>query len=390
MDTKEVIVWLVVLAALIALPNMMREVPLGADSYYYIHYANQPQPGFPPLFFFLSNINNIALTYCAAFLSLSLLYCIATQLNSREPLWAAALLLAAPGVIFKLSEIEDDVLGIVCVLACLAFYISADKNDESFISKVAPILSLFLVALIAWKAAVLFLGFVALYEIAKRFKYWPILLLVVPFFIRPDSLVSEDAMGLLYAPIVLLGTIAGFKGWNKTTLFTRVWALSFLVLGICQAKFLWLAAFPLAIMLMDALRDEPEKKVAKVVSLFIVLGLAFGGFMVLKGAPSAELISDMKDIKAITGDKLVANSWHFGHWMRYAGLNPLNDNLHPGAAVNESNWTQAYALHHNSSYPLPEHYHLLHNYSWGALYEKEKVVCLESPIFSNATYPCRD
>ena len=352
---------ILLLSALIVAPQLLREHQMGMDSYYYLHYAGNPQPGMPPVFFHLAQYDPVALSLLFTFLMLAVFYLICNQLGVANAILPPVLLLAAPSITFRMALGEDDLMGIVVCLLAILFYLKAQKNRLWYLGVAALLPMYFLV----WRGIALFFVMIAFHEIVKRCKYaWGLLPLLYLQF-TPDNLVGEQSWGFIFAPIVLLGLLTGLKGWNKTELFIRAWAGFFLAVGIFQAKYLWFAAFPLAIMLVDALKSEDKKKVQTLLIVMLGVGFFMGAQMVIQSQPTSQQMADYQEIANLTDS--IDNSWHYGHHLRYHGIEPLNDNLHPEWRVPDVNWENEWALSH---IPLGDDYRLVKNFTWSLLYQR--------------------
>lgn len=349
---------IIFLTSLVMIPNLLREYPLGMDPYYYLHHAGDAQPGMPSLFFGIAELPPLPVTFVLTAILLYLFWLIGLECGvfGISPLSSIGitLVLSAPAFLLRSALFEDDLIGVPISLFCLYLYIKAKSNWE----KALAVLLLVAASVVAWRGCLLYVGMLVFYELAKRTKKIWLSLPALAFYFRPDNLVGEHSVGFLFVPISLLGATLGLMGWCKSKLFVRVWAVWFLALGILQAKWLWLATFPLVLMLWEYLKDQKKRDTFLVIA--IGLGYFMGAMAVMQSAPSAQQMEDVQEISLITYNYTVANSWHFGHWLRWAGANPINDNLHP----DRQDWNGTWLLSHE---PL-EGYKLVKNYSWALLY----------------------
>lgn len=360
-DKIKSIIVLSLLSLIIIAVQLLRDLPLGMDPYYYLHYAGVVQPNMPPLFFHLAGLNLILIAFAAIFSVLILTYFIFNQLGARKPLLPTLLVAAAPGLTFRAAIFEDDLIGIPIGLGAILLYLKGRKIEAFGL--------LFIGYFFAWRGTAVFAVMLALSWVAERFKHWWVLLPALALRFRPNDLVGEEAFGLPYMPIVLLGALLGLKAWNKVPVFVQVWAGFFLFLGLLNAKWLWLACFPLAFMLYKLYWDYPKEKLYGFIILVVGLGIVFGSFMVYQSAPSNNQFEDMLDMKTYIGEEEFGNSWWLGHWMTYLGLNPINNNLNPNIEMGmiPTPWNTTWAVHHNCTHPMAP-YELVKNYSWACLY----------------------
>lgn len=349
-DSKSTIV-LVLFSFLIIAVQFFRSLPMGMDPYYYLHYLNLPQPGMPPLFFFLAGLPTVLVAFLSLSCVLIMCYIIFNQLGAPSPLLSVLLVGAAPGLTHRMALFEDDIVGIMFGVFAILLYTHGRKFEAVLFCAIGYIL--------AWRGTALFGAMLVLAFIAERFKYWWALLPLAAIQFRPDTMIGENALGVIFIPIVLLGLFFGIRGWKTSPTFVQVWAAVFLTVGILQAKWLWLAAFPLAFMLYDYIKGWDKKKIQGFMIMCVGIGLLFGSWMVYSSVPTSQQFADIQEIKTYTNS--VDNSWEFGHWLRYNGIEPTNDNLHPEFEIGKEEWVKEYALHRNETLPG---YTLVKNYSW--------------------------
>ena len=372
---KKCIIILIILAFLAIAPQLLRPLPLGHDPFYYLAHAGDPQPGMPPAFFYLAELPIPLVTFAVVLATLLITYLIHNQLGADNPLSSVALLLAAPGLLFSMNKFEDDILGLPLCLGAVYLYMKGHKLPAAAL--------LFLTFFVAWRGALAFAAMLMLQWLSKHFKYWYFALPLLCLYFWPNSLVGEEMFGLALVPVVLLGLLWGMLQWQKTCRFNRVWASFFLFLGVVNAKWLWLAAFPLALMTHEW---SWERK--KSVAILICGGLLFGGYWVVKAEPTMQQFDDLMEIKNSTTG-MISNSWQTGHWANYLGIDTLNNNLNPQEirGMKPPPWDTQYAIWHNFTNPLTG-YVLVKNYSWIGLYEKE-VTVNESVPFTASMGPLK-
>lgn len=354
-DLFKSITILTILSLIIILVQKLRSLPMGMDPYYYLAHIGVPQPGMPPLFFYLAGLPPVAVAFIITLMVLILSYFIFNQLGARNPLIPSLLVSAAPGLTFRMAMFEDDLIGIPIGLGAILLWLKGRKLEALGLC--------FIGYFVAWRGTALFAVMLLLSWLAERFKYWYFALPALLIKIRPDSMVGENNIGLIYIPIVLLGLFFGVRGWKTSPKFVQIWAAFFLFCGVMQAKWLWLAAFPLAYMLYDYISGWDEKKIKGFLILFCGLGLVFGSWMVYSAAPKAQQFTDIQSINATEID----NDWEFGHWLRYNGIEPTNDNLYPGRAIPPDRWEKEFALSKN----ITDGYELVDNFTWSLLLRKE-------------------
>ena len=321
----------ILLALVVVAPQVLREYPLGMDPFYYMAYGSEPQPGMPPLFFFLTTIPSLLLSFVVTASVLYLFYLIWVEAGGQpipssplNPLW---LLIAAPAFFLRMAIFEDDLIGIpLCLFAVLIFLIGEKKSR---LYKVAALGLTAVGYFVVWRGCILFLALFMFYELVKRFKWGWLTLPFVTIYpgLQPSTFVGEAQAGFLFLPVFMMGLLLGVLGWFKTHKFIQVWAFFFLGLGLLQARWLWLATFPLAIMLWEFLKDHKKKEAFLIVA--VGLGLFMGSMTIIQSQPLSQQMSDLKEVISITGNNEINNCWWTGHWLYWLGGNPRYTNLRP-------------------------------------------------------------
>ena len=349
---------LFVFSFLIIVAQLFRSLPAGMDPYYYLSLVGTPQPGMPPLFFFLAGLPTVLVAFLSTICIVFLTYKIFTQLGAPNPLIPTLLVGAAPGLTFRMALFEDDLLGVPLGLAAIHLWLKGHR-----------ILALALCGIsyfVAWRGTMLFAAMLGLSWLAERTKWWWINIPMLGLYFQPNNLVGEEQLGIPFLPIVLMGTLLGFAAWKKVPTFVQVWAFFFLGLGILNAKWLWLAAFPLAFMLYKLYWDQNKEKLYGFVIFAVGVGLFCGSMLVVSSEPTAQQFADIQEMKLYIGEEAFDNSWHFGHWFNYNGMNPINTNLHPSAYIAPP-WNTTWAVYHNCSEELVG-YDMFKNFTWACLY----------------------
>ena len=335
------------------------------DPYYYLALINTPQPGMPPLFFYLAGLPIVPVAFLTTLVMLVLLYKIFNQLGTPNPLLPVLLVGAAPGLTFRMAVFEDDLLGIPLGLAAIHLWLAGRKWCALGLC--------FISYFFAWRGIALFAMMLVLSWIAERFRYWWILLPGLLLQFKPNNLVGEEAFGLPFMPIVLMGTLLGLKAWNKVPTFVQVWAGFFLFLGLLNAKWLWLAAFPLAFMLYALYWDIKKEKLYGFVIFAVGVGLFCGSMLVISSVPYPQQFEDISVMKTYIGEEKFYNSWEYGHWFNYNGMNPLNTNLNPfeqRGMTPPHKWNTTWVVYNNCTEGV-RGYDMIENFTWSCLYRIE-------------------
>ena len=358
----------------LAVVILLRADPVGMDPYYYLHYAGQPQHvadapfGMPPLFFYVALIPWQVICVGSLLIFAGLAYLIAKETNNPDPALAMALISVAPMLAFRFAMPEDDIIGILLGFA----FIYCCMRLKPFAGKVVPWLycnykGLCVCAIIAfvgfftWKLFPIFMVFPLVSWTTK--KFWPIIAIGGAAMLAASQLntiVGENILGIIAAPITLFGLIIGLKGIKDAPHTLKMMTIYFLCMGAVAAKFLWLCILPLALCLSIALQGMKNKDFAIV--FLIGVGLMFGAYYTLGAMPTKLHTSDLKEIANITNGELIANDWTWGHWLRYYGANPTEDNLSP-KWVYSTDPAAEWCLTENR---LPAD--LVKNFSWVHLY----------------------
>lgn len=352
----------VIVATIVTLPTLIRPYPFGADSYYYLAHAGDPQQGFPFPMFFVALLPIPLITFATTLAAALLLGLIARKAGVSEAHYPVLLLLAAPIILMKFAEIEDDLIGVAFCLAAVYFLF---KFYEGWTIKESDSNTFWLIAclaagLLCWRGAYMFVGLFVFYFLTKRSKWFWLALPAMAAVIRPDNIVGENNIGLIYIPIALLGVILGVLNPNIRKGFVGVWAIWFLFAGLLRAKWLWLAAFPLAILLWDHVRFS--KKAEGFILLAVGLGLFVGMMSVVQGPPTATQMHDLEDVVIRCNGSEINNEWWVGHYLIQLGGHPRYTNLFPQPTA----YMPGAAVYHltNETLALP----LVRDYGWMKLY----------------------
>ena len=359
-NSKRCVVLLTILfiAALIVAPQLLRAFPLGCDPYYYLAYASNPQSGMPPLFFYLSGLPTIPVTLILIAASLFLFYRIAKEARSPNPVLTTALLLGAPVLFLRAAIFEDDLLGLPVSLGLVYAFMRTDGWARWLV-----IVTTVLLGFQVWRPLWLFAGLFVFWEIVTRFRWaWLTLpmLGVVGYTGTSAAMVGENQPGLLYIPVMLLGLALGITGIIKGG-FMAAWAVWFLFLGLLQAKWLWLAVFPLGIILHREVYGKKNYQALMV--LVIGLGVVMGSLYVVNAQPTLGQMTDLAEVVRIADGAEINNEWWTGHWLVWLGGNARYTNLSPTPEA----YMPGEARYHLTTevLPLP----VIKNYTWVVLYE---------------------
>lgn len=355
LERLTLLVYSILIAALATILVSLREFPLGHDPYFYLAFIGQPQPGFPPLFFYVLQFIDLNLIVFLATATIIFFFGLIVRERgaAQESSLPLMFLLAAPAFTFRLAFLEDDLIGVPLCLIAVWLYLKNRKHEAFALLAIS--------ALVAWRGCLLFLGFLAFNEVRERTKLAWLALPVLALFVRPDAIVGENSLGFLFIPITLLSVTLGLLNWKSASGFNKAWSAWFLALGILSAKWLWLAVFPLAIMLSDLVQNSNRRD--GFVVMVVGLGLFIGSLFVLNAAPTGAQLHDIQMVVDICGSSEINNEWWLGHWLRYNGGNPRYSNL---KHTPEAYMPGPAACHlTNSTLGLP----LVRDFGWIRLYQ---------------------
>lgn len=338
MDIKERLL-IAALCVLGAIGAYLRPFPMGFDAYFWMtpglaHASGLYPPFFSviaPFLFAVPWLTTIAV--CALIAGIT--YHTAREASIQHPALASALLFAAPQFLFRIAEIEDDLVGVPLCLLSLLFYLRW-KRDETKLHNLAIAGFAGMFAFLFWRGAVIYALALAINE-ARRFGKPAMLVpaaalfyIIFPWF---GGLSGESAFGV-YWFVFGLGIVAyALHSWKIRPADDNLFwlAVVFASVALMRASYLWLFVPIAAVVLVNDLGGWllNDRIGSAVLGFAVVFGLLFGNVGVIAEHPTPGEIADVKDVANITAGAPIANDWQYGHWLRWAGANPLFSNLHP-------------------------------------------------------------
>ncbi|RLJ04423.1 MAG: hypothetical protein DRP08_01785 [Candidatus Aenigmatarchaeota archaeon] len=338
--------WIIALVLVASAPAILRPLPAGNDPYYYLAGKTiglDIEP-YPLVIQTLGDYLWVLVPLCLLSITLAT-YFLAREWGAKEPLWAVALLFGAPLLVFRLSIIEDDLIGLALCFWGLYFWVKywnarlPSNHSDTKAMQVKTTYSslcfaLILAGLLFWRGAYVFIALLVL-DFGARWKHtWPgkawliaamgALCLHLPI---PSLSIGEHVPFIAF-PIGMLILIAGVpeirEKWVPTSL--RTTAIFFVGLALLMGKFLVLGAIPLAVLTERVVQERNKKDtVLPVIAAVMVLS----AWMVWAAPPSELEMQTIASVKSITGNALIANDWELGHWLTYQGANPAYTPLYP-------------------------------------------------------------
>jgi hypothetical protein len=187
-------------------------------------------------------------------------------------------------------------------------------------------------ALLSWRGAPLLFVSIPLYLLSttehKRFGGFlalgcaiiPMLLLM-----NPHAGVSENMTGILAFVPMTFPLLYGFLYLRKEKdPFLLSWLLYTSLLGMFMIKFVVLAVFPLALILVKHLDRRDWFP-----SFVFMSGAIFSIIIVFGAAPTWQTMECMESASLLTEGTYIQNDWDLGYWLMWKGANPLYTPLKP-------------------------------------------------------------
>jgi hypothetical protein len=311
---KEYAVWLLSIAALPALmfaQLMLRKFPVGDDSYFFLLNARAGvvDPAMPPLFQHLAiataGWGHLVIPSILAAVDIILLMMIGRKMKLNNWHLVGLALLFVPVFMFRAAIFEDDILGLPFMLLAVLIFLHnkwaglAATLPIMFVWKMWAVLAAMMVFFIlpGIPAAVMLFGMAA-YFVAHYWS-WGV----------AEVLPLSIGVAFIFYPMIL-PFIRMVIGKARDNEFLFRWSLFSVALGMVAARFLILAAFPMALLFCHT--EGWKQK-----------GLLVGGFAIAMVLASACILyfsmpdPGMMDCLVAHPDATV--DWSMGYYIQWVG-----------------------------------------------------------------------